>query len=193
MESSMFAMQYSHRLPADYDVRIIRQRAAARGPLWDDTEGLICKAFALQERNRNGAVGNVYASVYLWSDSDATARFLMGERFQAVIDAFGRPQIETWLPLDARRGNAQQALSLYREERVLSAATDRTALHAAEIELNQQIAARPDTVAVWAALDLNAWRLIRFTVSSEPADPARSGDVYDVLHFAQPGVSRLPR
>ena len=189
----MIAMQYSHRLPADYDTRIIRERAATRGPLWDDTEGLICKAFALQERKRNGATGNLYASVYLWSDSDATVRFLMGERFQAVIDAFGRPQIETWLPLDARRGSATQALSIYREERVLSAATDRKALHAAEIELNREIAARPDTVAVWAALDLNAWRLIRFTVSSAPADPGRSGEVYDVLHLAQPGISRLPR
>jgi len=189
----MFAMQYSHRLPADYDTQIIRERAARRGPLWDDTEGLICKAFALQERNRNGATGNVYASVYLWSDADATVRFLMGERFQAVIDAFGRPQIETWLPLDARRGSAQQALSIYREERVLNAATDRTALHAAEIELNREIAARPDTVAVWAAIDLNAWRLIRFTVSSAPADPARNGDVYDVLHLARPGISRLQR
>jgi len=48
-------------------------------------------------------------------------------------------------------------------------------------------------VAVWAAFDLNAWRLIRFTVSSAPADPARNGDVYDVLHLAQPGISRLPR
>jgi hypothetical protein len=97
------------------------------------------------------------------------------------------------LPLDARRGSAQQALSIYREERVVSAATDRKALHAAEIELNREIAARPDTVAVWSAFDLDAWRLIRFTASSAPADAARSGDVYDVLHLAQPGISRLPR
>lgn len=189
----MFAMQYSHRLPADYDMQVIRQRVAKRGPSWNDLEGLICKAFAIQERNRNGAAGNVYASVYLWSDSDATARFLAGERFQAVTDSFGRPQIETWLPLDARRGSAPQALSIYREERVLGAATDRAALHAAEIELNREIAARPDTVAVWAALDLDAWHLVRFTVSSAPADSSRSGDVYEVMHLAQPELGRLPR
>lgn len=189
----MFAMQYSHRLPADYDMQIIRQRVAERGPSWDNLEGLICKAFAIQERNRHGASGNVYASVYLWSDSDATARFLSGERFQAVTDAFGRPQIETWLPLDARRGNAEQAQSLYREERVLAASTDRAALHAAEIELNREIAARPDTVAVWVALDLNAWHLVRFTISSAPVDPNRAGEVYEVMHAAKPELSRLPR
>ena len=38
----MFAMQYSHRLPTDYDMEIIRRRVAERGPQWDDTEGLIC-------------------------------------------------------------------------------------------------------------------------------------------------------
>jgi hypothetical protein len=187
----MFAMQYSHRLPTDYDMEIIRRRVAERGPQWDDTEGLICKLFATQQRNRHGAAGNAYASIYLWSDSDAAVRCLIGERFQAVIDSFGRPQIETWLPLDARRGGAKQALSAYRDERALSAATDRVALYAGEVERNREIAARPDTVAVWAALDLYAWKLIRFTVSSAPADPARGGEVYDVLHMARPEMGQL--
>ena len=77
----MFAMQYSHRLPTDYDMEIIRRRVAERGPLWNDTEGLVCKLFVTQQRNRHGAAGNVYASIYLWLDSDAAVRFLMGERF----------------------------------------------------------------------------------------------------------------
>jgi hypothetical protein len=187
----MFAMQYLHRLPTDYDMEIIRRRVAERGPLWDDTEGLVCKLFVTQQRNRHGAAGNAYASIYLWLDSNAAVRFLMGERFQAVIDSFGRPQIETWLPLDARRGNAKQALSIYRDERVLTAGTDRAELYTGEVELNREIAARPDTVVVWAALDLHAWKLIRFTVSSAPADPARGGEVYDVLHLAQPEMGRL--
>jgi Domain of unknown function (DUF4865) len=187
----MFAMQYSHRLPADYDLNIIRARVAQRGPLWDDTQGLIFKLFALQQRNQHGATGNVYASIYLWFDSDAVVRFLMGERFQAVIDAFGRPQIETWLPLDARNGSASKALTVYRQERQIDAGVDRVALHAEETELNRRIAARADTVAVWAALDLNAWRLIRITLSSAQPDAARGGVIYDVLYAAQPERKRL--
>lgn len=187
----MFAMQYSHRLPADYDLEIIRRRVAQRGPLWDDTQGLIFKLFSLQQRNQHGATGNLYASIYLWSDSDAAVRFLMDERFLAVTDSFGRPQIETWLPLDARNGGAGQVLSVYRDERPIDAGTDRAALYADEVELNRSIAARADTVAVWAALDLAAWRLVRFTISSAPPDAARGGAVYDVLHAAQPERNRL--
>lgn len=187
----MFAMQYSHRLPADYDLEIIRQRVAQRGPLWDDTQGLIFKLFALQRRQQHGASGNVYASIYLWSDSDAAVRFLTDDRFNAVVDAFGRPQIETWLPLDARNGRARKPLSVYRHEREIDAMEDRAALRAAEVELNRSIAARTDTVAVWSALDLASWRLVRFTVSSAPPDAARGGAVYEVMHAAQPERERL--
>jgi Domain of unknown function (DUF4865) len=199
----MFAMQYSHRLAADYDLEIIRERVAQRGPQWDDTQGLIFKLFALQQRNQHGATGNVYASIYLWFDSDAAVDFLMGERFQAVVNAFGRPQIETWLPLDARNGAASTARSVYRDERLIDAGVDRAALYVEESERNRSIAARADTVAVWAALDLAAWRLVRFTISSARPDALRggerdgpltaqhSGHVYEVLHAAQPERARL--
>ena len=105
----MFAKQYSHRLPADYDMGVIRRRAAQLGPLWDHAEGLLFKAFIAQEHG-----GNVYSSVYLWADPLQAADFLLGERFQKVLDSFGRPHIESWLPLDVQRGPAQNALSLYR-------------------------------------------------------------------------------
>lgn len=189
----MFAMQYSHRLPADYDMQIIRQRAARRGPLWDDTQGLGLKAFVSQERGRHGATGHVYASVYLWLDSSAAASFLMGERFQAVIDSFGRPRVETWLPLDARAGadRAQKASWLLREERSLSAEVDRAALHAAEVEANRQRAAGAGTVAVWTALDLDAWRLVRFTLSAHAPEATDGSTLYEVLHLARPGIGAL--
>ena len=115
----MFAKQYSHRLPADYDMNVIRRRAAQLGPLWDHAEGLLFKAFIAQEHG-----GNVYSSVYLWADPLQAADFLLGERFQKVLDSFGRPHIESWLPLDVQRGPAQNALSLYREEWALEPGVD---------------------------------------------------------------------
>ncbi|MFJ2989585.1 DUF4865 family protein [Collimonas sp. NPDC087041] len=188
----MFAIQYSHRLPADYNMQQMRDRAAARGPLWDAVEGMIFKAFVIQERGQNGAAGNLYGAVYLWQEADATAKFLMGERFQSVIDSFGRPQVENWLPLDARAGPAQQASSLYREESPLDAAADRAAVLAGEQERNRRIAAQPDTVAVWTVVDVSAWRLIRFRISSQAPDLAKGAAVYEVLYLAKPGLSRLP-
>jgi hypothetical protein len=187
----MLAKQYSHRLPADYDMAVIRQRAAQRGPLWDATQGLAFKGFVAQERGRHGAVGNLYASVYLWLDTGEAASFLMGERFQSVIDSFGRPSIETWLPLDARAGRAERAQALYREELPIADGADRQALWSAEIERNSALARDADTVAAVSALDLAAWRLIRLTLSASPIDARRPGSAYEVLHLAHPGLASL--
>jgi len=187
----LLALQYSHRLPADYDMHRIRERAARRGPLWDGVEGLVFKAFVARQRGRDGAIGNVYASVYLWHDSQAAAQFLMGERFQAVIDSFGRPRVESWLPLQAVAGRGGPARALYREERVLDAGLDRAELLEAERASGRRVADQADTVAVWSALDLRDWRLVRFTLSSAEPDAARAAAVYEVLHLAAPGRAVL--
>ncbi|WP_397449025.1 DUF4865 family protein [Pseudomonas sp. NA-150] len=189
----MLAKQYSHRLPADYDMNIIRQRAIARGPLWDDIQGLAFKAFVVQTKGEHGAVGNLYASVYLWHDSQAAVELIMGERFQGVIDSFGRPAIESWLPLDARAGQAKQALTLYREELPIAENADRQALLQAEVERNQMIARQEDTVAVVTAIDLATWCLIRLRVSSEKPSSVHAGVAYEVLHLARPGLDQLGR
>ena len=176
----MFAKQYSHRLPADYDMNLIRRRAAQLGPSWDHAEGLLFKAFITQERG-----GNVYASVYLWSDPLQAADFLLGERFQKVLDSFGRPHIESWLPLDLRRGPAQGALSLYREEWPLGPGAERARILAEEKRRNQCVADCTDTFAVFLALDVQAWRLVRFTLSAKALDAEHAGTGYQVLYLAQ--------
>ncbi|MGV8921457.1 MAG: DUF4865 family protein [Pseudomonas sp.] len=189
----MLAKQYSHRLPADYDMNIIRQRAIARGPLWDDIQGLAFKAFVVQTKGEHGALGNLYASIYLWHDSQAAAELIMGEGFQGVIDSFGRPSIESWLPLDARVGQAKQALTLYREEVPIAENADRQVLLKAEVERNQGIARQADSVAVVTAIDLATWRLIRLQLSSEAPRSGHTGVPYEVLHLARPGLDRLGR
>jgi len=152
---------------------------------------LLFKAFVARIRGQHGAAGNLYASVYLWFDAEATAAFVMGERFQSVIDSFGRPRIETWLTLDLRLGPARHALSLYREESLIDAAADRPAVLASETERNREIAAQDDTLAVWIVLEIDSWRLTRFTLSAEAPDSGRAGTVYDVLYLAKPGLGRL--
>ena len=182
----MFAKQYSHRLPADYDMGVIRRRAAQLGPLWDHAEGLLFKAFIAQERGQ--APGNVYASVYLWADPLQAADFLLGERFQKVLDSFGRPHIESWLPLDVQRGPAQNALSLYREEWALEPGVDRAGVLAEGKRRNQQLADSPDTFAVFLALDVQAWRLIRITLSGQALNAEHPGTGYQVFYLARPGI-----
>lgn len=187
----MLSKQYSHRLPVDYDMDIIRRRAIARGKLWDDTKGLAFKAFVMREAGKHGAAGNLYASVYLWNDHAEAADFISGDRFQNVIRSFGRPSIELWLPLDARTGPAQRAKTLYRENIPFKDTADIAALRVAEIEHNRQLARQPDTVAVVTSIDLSAWHLVRLRLSSQDIDAGQPGDAYEVLHLARPELSRL--
>ena len=115
----------------------------------------------------------------------------MGPGFQGVIDSFGRPVIESWLPLDWRRGPATQARVLDRESYDIDPQADRTQLLAEEQQRNQAIAADPETFAVFVALDLQVWRLLRFTLSSGASVPAHGVEHYEVLYLAQPGLKAV--
>jgi len=187
----MFMKQYIHRLPADYDMNRIRERAAQLGPRWDETEGLAFKAFVAQERGVSGARGNTYSSLYLWLHDEAAVDFITGDRFQAVIDGFGRPHIETWIPLDIHLGHAGTARSLYREDISIGSATDLAQLQRNEIARNNALAHRADTLATITALDLSNWRLARFLLSAEATRTPITGSAYEVLHLAKPGLPML--
>ena len=191
----MFAMQYEHRLPADYDMQVIRERAARRGPLWDDTPGLLLKAFAARVRGQAGATANLYASIYLWKDAESAATLLAGAAFRIVTDSFGRPQVYTWLPLDARAGRADTnvpAQTIYREVSALASNADIPAAIAAALARNRVAADRADTLAAWVVLDPGAWELVCFTLSSAAVDEARDGEAYQVWYLARPGLGELP-
>lgn len=190
----MFAMQYEHRLPADYDMQLMRDRAQTRGPVWEATPGLVLKAFVARERGRYGASANLYGGVYLWQDAASAARLLSGEAFRGVTDSFGRPRVETWLPLDARAGRADTdapARTLYRESKRLAANADIAAEQADAVARNGGAAARLDTLAAWVALDPTSWELVWFTLSSAAPDPAHEGELYEVRYLARPGLAAL--
>jgi hypothetical protein len=94
----MIAMHYRFVLPADYDMRIIKDRIASKGALFDDTPGLIFKAFLYADKHAASAYSadNIYGSFYLWEDSDAMNRFLSSAGFVALCASFGRPEIKAW-------------------------------------------------------------------------------------------------
>ncbi len=187
----MLMMQYIHRLPADYDMNKIASRAASLGPDWDDTPGLGFKAFVAQRRGENGALNNAYSSLYLWLDDEAASDFITGERFQKVIDGFGRPAIETWLPLDVHLGSATGARAVYREDVLIDPAANFVALKRSENERNTAIVSQTGIYAAVTAIDLANWRLSRFRLSSEAATTPEHGSAYDILHLAKPGIPAL--
>jgi hypothetical protein len=184
----MLVTQYTHRLPADYDMMRIRQRAASRGPDWDSLPGLIFKGFLIREKGKLGANGNAYSSLYLWRHEDAFAAMIAGDRFQAVIDAFGRPAVETFIVLAYAFGPAQDASFVQRTDELVRAGTDLTLLQEQELKAAHEIAARGETFAAITALDVTGWRLARFLLSASAVqDRLPHAARYEIAYLAKPG------
>ncbi|KAF1026359.1 MAG: hypothetical protein GAK40_01266 [Burkholderia plantarii] len=177
----MLIKQYEHRLPADYDLDVIRARGRERGRLWDTAEGLVFKAFALRTRGVAGAPHNAYTSIYLWQDARAATDFVTGPRFRHVLDTFGRPSIRTWLPIalarDATAPGAGEARVIHRQTFAIDEAADLGALREAEQARVQALARQPDTVIALAGIDVSDWQIVRFTIRTVAAAPDGQADV----------------
>lgn len=181
----MFITQYTHRLPADYDMGRIRKRAAERGPYWDRYPGLIFKGFLVQEIGRSSA--NAYSSLYLWRDAEAFTAMVTEERFQAVIDAFGRPAVETFATLAFAKGPASSARFVRRVDELVPQQADLQKLREAETQAALQQARSGGTLAALAALDVTNWRLARFLLSeAKPAAASANATDYEIAYFASP-------
>jgi hypothetical protein len=183
----MLVTQYTHRLPADYDMARIRQRAASRGPDWDSFPGLIFKGFLIQEKGRLGAIGNAYSSLYLWSGADAFAAMIAGDRFKAVMDTFGRPSVETFIVLASAFVPARDAAFVHRADELVPAEADLAALKEREVKAAQEIARSGEIFAAITALDVSGWRVSRFVLSSVAAENVLPlAGRYDIAHLAKP-------
>ncbi|MBR8158308.1 DUF4865 family protein [Burkholderia cenocepacia] len=187
----MLTAYYVHRLPADYDLDIIRNRVRERGRLWGDTPDLLFKGFLLREAGRHGATENGYASFYLWRNEQAFARFVTDGRYRVVTDSFGRAPIDTQVALDARKGGASTGRFARLETIEIPADVDLDAALAREIARNREAAARQGVVAVAVSLDPLRWRLTRTLVTEHEPDDGGAGTVYQVLHLARPLLDTL--
>lgn len=183
----MLVARYRHRLPADYPMDRIRARVAERAPAWNAIPGLVFKAVTIEKRAR-GAAANAYSSLYLWRDAGAAAEFLIGPGFRAVIESFGRPQVETWLPFDVSLGAAATIVALSEETRQIGPDEDLGQLRKTEQVRGRDIAGHSGVLATLVGLEPATWRLTRFTLQADRAD-AQSGT--EVVHLAAPGLAAL--
>ena len=188
----MIIAHYAHRLPADYDVDIIRNRASSRGHLFDAVPELTFKGFLLRERGRFGATANEYSSLYLWRKDEGFRNFLVDGRFKSVTDSFGRPQIETRFVLDAHKGSGEAARFLYKQEQDIAPDTDLTSAFAAEIERNREAAQQAGVVAAAVGVDAQNWKFTRILLSEQEPSGGEQGTAYQVLYLAKPLLAELP-
>jgi uncharacterized protein DUF4865 len=188
----MIIAHYAHRLPADYDISIIRKRAKTRGHLFDAIPELYFKGFLLRERGRFGAIQNEYSSLYLWRKDEGFRDFLIGGRYKSVTDSFGRAQIETRFALDARRGNGGEARFAYKETLDIPHDSDLTTAFEQEVERNREIARQSGTIAAAVGVDVQNWKFARILLSEREPSGAAGEEAYQVLYLARPLLDTLP-
>jgi Domain of unknown function (DUF4865) len=189
----MIIAHYAHRLPADYDIGIIRDRAGRRGHLFDAIPELYFKAFLLRERGRFGANQNEYSSLYLWRKDEGFRDFLLDGRTKSVTDSFGRPAIETRFVLDAHKGEGKQARFLFKQEQDITIDTDLTSAFADEVTRNREAAKQVGVVASAVGVDAERWKFTRVVLSEKEPTGREQGTAYQVLYLAQPLLAELPK
>ena len=189
----MIIAHYAHRLPADYDIGIIRNRAGARGHLFDAMPELYFKGFLLRERGRFGAIANEYSSLYLWRRDEGFRNFLADGRMKSVTDSFGRPQIETRFVLDAHKGSGDTARFLYKQEQDIPRDADLTSAFADEIARNREAAQQGGVVAAAVGVAAQNWKFTRVLLSENEPGGREQGNAYQVLYLARPLLAELPK
>jgi hypothetical protein len=188
----MIAKQYTIKLPADYDMGIIRRRVRERGQAFDCLSGLAFKAFLITELS-SGQTANRYAPFYLWHDAAAINDFIYGEGFAGVSGSLGRPLIEHWIGLDQRLGDTNQLPQHATREDLLIPDTELAALRDRERDrIATLIQQAPGLYAATVALDPYRWQLVRFALWNQPPPPTAADQItYDVLHLSSPGLHQV--
>ncbi|MGX1128012.1 hypothetical protein RKD49_000202 [Streptomyces glaucescens] len=199
----MYAKQYEVTLPADYDMKIIRKRVAEGGHVLDDRAGLGLKAYVIRERGIDGSPVNQYAPFYLWNDTGAMARFLVGGGgFQNIVRDFGRPVARHWTGIACHAGPARTAPPKAASRRLTPVPADAdpegtglglSALIEWETEQLRRLSRHDGVHTAALAIDPHHWQLLRFVLWSGTSAPDQDAtERYEVLHLSAPGLSGLP-
>lgn len=190
----MHAMQYEITLPADYDMGIIRERVATKGPLLDAFPSLAVKAYLVRERGVDGSPVNQYAPFYLWNTVAGMNAFLWGPGFAGVVRDFGRPAVRHWAGLAHEEGAAAAAeprTAVRRRQRITEAA-ELPALMDEVARETTRLAHRDGAVLASTAVDPHAWEIVHFSLWEQDA-PDTPGDLFRVRHLSSPERGRLPK
>ena len=92
----MQAMQYTIKLPSDYDMDIIRQRVRNTGHLMDGFDDLFFKVYLISEKSE-GQLFNSYCPLYIWKNTNGMTKFIFDGYFDHILNSFGWQNIEIGL------------------------------------------------------------------------------------------------
>lgn len=98
----MLAMQYSVRLPQDFDDKQIHKHVAARSRLFVGCPGLRHKFYLYDSEE------HIYAPFYIWENAQFAQEFLLNNLFNGVTENFGRPRVRSWQVIAFDYGPAKE-------------------------------------------------------------------------------------
>ncbi|BBC30159.1 uncharacterized protein SGFS_014530 [Streptomyces graminofaciens] len=188
----MHAMQYEITLPADYDMRVVRDRVAGRGHLLDGWEGLGLKAYLIRERGVDGSPVNQYAPFYLWNTVAGMNSFLWGGGFQGIVDDFGRPSVRQWTGVAHEEGGGTSARTAVRGRRRVPGGVRPAEVVEEAVRETARLASLDGAVLAAAAVDTSRWEIVHFSVWDHD-EPKAEGEVFQVLYMNKPERELLPR
>ncbi|WP_431257309.1 DUF4865 family protein [Roseateles chitinivorans] len=182
----MFSMQYGFDFPETFDIDTVRQRAVEIGPRFDALPGLRYKGFLVSERTAQAPAR--YSPFYLWEDLGGMQSFLSSAAFQALVDKYGRPVVDQWLPLAHRQADDAAATTPRHATQEIAAVGD--AQNIGELQVRaaarvRELAALPGFHTAIAALDASTWRQALTVFWTSPPE-ASWGRMYEVPYFSRP-------
>jgi hypothetical protein len=182
----MLTMQYGFVLPSSFDMRIIRERIASKGPLLDDFQGLTFKAYLYACHGEHGPE-NLYSPFYVWAGTEAMNRFLLGPGFAALVRDFGWPAVKTGSVLCCELSpELREAQFATREELSIPPHSALASMAEAEQRMARSAVADESALAAVTAYDPATWTLVRFRLWREPRDAAGGVRQYAVGHVSAP-------
>jgi hypothetical protein len=191
----MFAIQYEVPLPADYDMKLIRERVAVKGPLLDALPGLGLKAYLIRERGEHGSPANMYGPFYLWATVSGMNNFLWGGGFRNFCDAFGRPAVQHWTGIAFAPGPARAVAARVATRRIeaIPPDADPSDIIKPAIDVLRQRATNPLVHSTALAIDTKQWELVHFTMWEDHSAPTDVAELrYEVLHASTPHLNDIP-
>ncbi|WP_169544872.1 DUF4865 family protein [Sneathiella aquimaris] len=157
----MLAMQYTVRLPSEYDAQMVNDRVSMRGPMFDGCPGLAHK-FYLYDREEH-----VYAPFYIWENSQAAQNFLMNTLFEDVVEDFGRPRVRSWQILNFGYGRSTIApKKMLSEVDKVCEKQNLTTLKTHEQANHLKMLKNDDLFAHMVLLDPDRWEISRVSLWS---------------------------
>lgn len=186
----MIAMQYSFVLPADYDMSIVERRITEKGPLLDDFPKLKFKAYlsAARDDEALASAENLYAPFYVWDEPAGLSNFLCGPGFAAVTQAFGWPQVKTWVVWQAALSSALgEAAFATREIVPLEPYADLARLREEGIATAGADIANGILASV-AGFEPTGWTRVHFRLWRSAPPRSEAGQIYRVGHLSRPGL-----